>query len=104
MLTETSSQRAESITETGMEFGGRETLEFFLQLTLSDRELWLARRLEAYREACVQFAAVLLREHVGKTTVAEAEAQAVIETDGLTKVVPYEAALYALLLSHAPTT
>jgi hypothetical protein len=83
-------------------FSGREPLEFGLTLPLEQRRSWLARRLELYRDACVSFAAAIIRQRNAggkdKATVAEAEAQAVIETDGFTKLVPLEAELYERML------
>jgi hypothetical protein len=83
----------------GSSFTGLEPLEFVLTLPQGDlRRLWLARRLEQYRDSVVRASATLLRERGDKKTVAESEAQGVIETDGLTKVVPLEQPLYAFLL------
>ena len=81
-------------------FSGRESLDFCLGLPLAQRTLWVARRLELYRDLSVQYASVITRERTGKATVAEAEAQAVIETDGFTKAIPLEAPLYPLLLEE----
>jgi hypothetical protein len=78
-------------------FNGREPLEYALELNTEDRKLWLARRLEAYRDVSVTYAATLVRERGDKKTVAEAEAQAVIETDAFTKAVAIEAPVYPLL-------
>ena len=97
----TSSQRTKSTTSSGTAFSGREDLEFSLQLSASDRILWLARRLEAYRDACVHFAAVVTRVRSTKVTVAEAEAQAVMETDGFTKAIVLESPLYPAILAAA---
>lgn len=97
----TSSQRTKSTTVSGTAFSGREPLEFCLQLNASDRVLWLSRRMGAYRDACIHFAAVVTRVRSNKVTVAESEAQAVIETDGFTKVIPLEIGLYPAILAAA---
>lgn len=93
-----------TVTALGSGFSGREPLDFALQLSPSDRLLWLARRLEAYRDATVHYSASLIRNRGGKQTVAEAEAQAVLETDGFTKLVPIEAGIYAAILAAPPPT
>lgn len=100
----TSSRLARATTTAGTEFSGREPLEFALRLSPSDRVLWLARRLEAYRDATVHYSSSLIRNRGGKQTVAEAEAQAVIETDGFTKAVAMEQPLYAAILAAPPPT
>lgn len=100
----TSSPRTKSITPSGTEFSGREPLPFALQLSPSDRVLWLALRLEAYRDATVHYSASLIRNRGGKQTVAEAEAQAVLETDGFTKAVALEQVLYPAILAAPPPT
>ena len=63
---------------------------------------WVLARLEVYRDASVQYSAsIVSQKNSGmKVTVAEAEAQAVIETDGFTKSIPHEAALYPLLFAQ----
>jgi hypothetical protein len=87
-----------------LDFNGREPLEFGLTLPQEQRRSWLARRLEAYRDACITFAAAIIRQRNAagkdKATVAEAEAQAVIETSGFTKVVPLEVELYGYLFER----
>lgn len=100
----TSSPRTKSTTPSGTEFSGREPLPFALQLNPSDRVLWLAQRLEAYRDSTVHYSASLIRNRGGKQTVAEAEAQAVLETDGFTKLVPIEMAIYPAILAAPPPT
>lgn len=100
----TSSRPARASTTAGTEFSGREPLPFALQLSPSDRVLWLARRLEAYRDATVHYSASLIRNRGGKQTVAEAEAQAVLETDGFTKAVAMEQPLYPAILAAPPPT
>lgn len=90
--------RSTASSQLGLEPTGREPLPFILTLPQEQRLSWLLARLEAYRDASVHFASVITRERTGKATVAEAEAQAVIETDGLTKAVALEAPLYPLLL------
>jgi len=103
----TSSPDADSVTKKSTEsshdehdWTGREPLEFCLGLPLACRPYWLARRLEVYRESVVTYSSVLTSVRGGKSTVAEAEAQAAIATEGLTKTIPLEAPLYPLLLEN----
>jgi len=71
-------------------FTGEEPISFALTLSREDRVEWVFARLEVFRESIVTYAETCQRERRSSKTVSEAEWQAIIETEGLTRSVPQE--------------
>lgn len=89
---------AENATEPDTESSGTETLEYAMLLPLQERRVWVARRLEVFRQMILDFANTMLRERAAGRNVTDSEAQAIVETNGLTRSIPLEREFLAWLI------
>jgi hypothetical protein len=94
----TSSPSAESTTTNNTEFSGTEPLDFVLSLPKDTQRKWVVMRLAAYQEAMVLYATLAQQAKDRGKSVSEAEWEAILGTDGITRAVPQEQHIYAWIM------
>ena len=96
--TTTSKRSARSTTENDMGYSGTEPLDFVLSLPKKEQQKWVLLRLAAFQEAMVLYATVAQQTKDTGKSVTEAEWQAILATDGITRAVPQEQHIYEWIL------
>lgn len=94
----TSKRSARSTTPSDTEFSGTEPLDFVLGLPKDMQRKWVVMRLAAYQEAMTMYATIAQQAKDRGKSVSEAEWEAILATDGLTRAVSQEQHVYEWIL------
>ena len=94
----TSKHYARSTTESDTGYGGIESIDYVISLSKNEQKKWVLLRLAAFQEAMVLYATVAQQAKERGKSVSEAEWEAILATDGLTRAVPQEQHVYQYIL------